>query len=724
MSKASPANEAAAVYVDPSTLTPWESNPRDNAEAIEQVARSIERFGFASPIIARQADGRIIAGHTRHAAALRLGLKDVPVRFLDLDEQTASALALADNRLGEIATWDDEGLAAILEGLAAEDVDLDGLGWDEDELESLLDSFAGSSDNPSAPIPGSMAATFGAPPVTLLDSRQGYWQDRKRLWIEKGIVSEQGRGHLAVTCNAAEGKYDYMSGRGGSTGGSIFDPVLAELMVRWFSPESGRVLDPFAGGSVRGVVSAMVGRHYTGIDLRREQVEANREQWGAIRSGLVFASVGEVTIKDPDAITPIQQVGDLWIKRDDLFECNGVRGGKVRTCLALSQGSAGLITAGSRSSPQVNIVAHVAEYLGLPCRVHTPEGEPSPEVAHAISSGAERVTHRPGYNSVIIKRARDDAKERGWTEIPFGMECHEAVKQTRRQVPEVLAEGVSRLVVPVGSGMSLSGILWGLQDHGHGLNVLGVVVGADPSERLDKYAPPGWRDMVVLVEATEDYHEEVNASVGDLKLDPVYEAKCVPHLRHGDMLWVVGVRATLEEFSVEGSTEWIEGDSAETLGRGVQDEFDLVLSCPPYGDLEVYSDNPNDLSTMSHDQFLASYRSIIEASVERMAPDSFAVWVVGDYRDGRGLYRNFVGDTISAFLGAGVSLYNEAIYLSPMGTLPLRAGKSFRATRKLGKTHQNVLVFVKGDPRKAAEKCGTIDLRLKEDEETQDGQTD
>ena len=133
--------EAAAVYVDPSTLTPWESNPRDNAEAIDQVARSIERFGFASPIIARKADGRIIAGHTRHAAALRLDLKDVPVRFLDLDEQTASALALADNKLGEIATWTDDTLAEVLTALEEDGVDLDGLGWTGDELDRLLDSM-------------------------------------------------------------------------------------------------------------------------------------------------------------------------------------------------------------------------------------------------------------------------------------------------------------------------------------------------------------------------------------------------------------------------------------------------------------------------------------------------------------------------------------------------------------------------------------------------------
>ena len=133
--------KAAAVYVDPNTLTPWDKNPRNNAEAIKQVAKSIERFGFASPIVARQADGRIIAGHTRHSAALKLGLEDVPVRFLDIDEQKASALALADNKIGEIATWNDDTLGEILAELEQDGFDLDGLGWSDNELDGLLDSM-------------------------------------------------------------------------------------------------------------------------------------------------------------------------------------------------------------------------------------------------------------------------------------------------------------------------------------------------------------------------------------------------------------------------------------------------------------------------------------------------------------------------------------------------------------------------------------------------------
>lgn len=136
MSKA----EAAAVWMPINDLTPWADNPRDNAAAIPEVAKSIKRFGFASPIIARPIEGggfEIIAGHTRHQAALSLGLDRVPVRVMDLDPTDAKLLALADNKVGEIATWSD-GLGDILRELEADGIDLDGLGFGDDELGELL----------------------------------------------------------------------------------------------------------------------------------------------------------------------------------------------------------------------------------------------------------------------------------------------------------------------------------------------------------------------------------------------------------------------------------------------------------------------------------------------------------------------------------------------------------------------------------------------------------
>src|SRR5439155_711922 len=61
-------------------------------------------------------------------------------------------------------------------------------------------------------------------------------------------------------------------------GTSIFDPVVCELAYRWFAPEGGTVLDPFAGGSVRGIVASRLGHPYIGIDLSARQIDANRLQ--------------------------------------------------------------------------------------------------------------------------------------------------------------------------------------------------------------------------------------------------------------------------------------------------------------------------------------------------------------------------------------------------------------------------------------------------------------
>ena len=119
-------------------LTPWDRNPRDNDHAVQSVADSIQRFGWGSVIVARKSDGVVIAGHTRLKAAERLGMDKVPVRYLDLDPAEAAALALADNKVGEIAAWEHETLREVLQALEAESVDLAGLGFSDDELSALL----------------------------------------------------------------------------------------------------------------------------------------------------------------------------------------------------------------------------------------------------------------------------------------------------------------------------------------------------------------------------------------------------------------------------------------------------------------------------------------------------------------------------------------------------------------------------------------------------------
>lgn len=155
---------------------------------------------------------------------------------------------------------------------------------------------------------------------------------------------------------------------------------------------------------------------------------------------------------------------------------------------------------------------------------------------------------------------------------------------------------------------------------------------------------------------------------------------------------------------------WHEGDSRNIarICEGVSADF--VFSCPPYADLEVYSDDPNDLSILGYAEFKLAYFEIIAAACSMLKQDRFACFVVGDVRDKKGNYYNFVGDTVEAFRAAGLHYYNEAILVTSAGSLPIRAGKQFEAGRKLGKTHQNVLVFVKGDGKKATQACGPVEV--------------
>lgn len=125
---------------------------------------------------------------------------------------------------------------------------------------------------------------FIEPPFSVLDTKSGSWQNRKKQWGKIGIKSEIGRSAKAIiggtdiyrTISKKEGynnKDNYTS---------IFDPALCEVLYRWFCPDGGTILDPFAGGSVRGIVANKLGYKYTGIDIREEQIESNYEQGKSI----------------------------------------------------------------------------------------------------------------------------------------------------------------------------------------------------------------------------------------------------------------------------------------------------------------------------------------------------------------------------------------------------------------------------------------------------------
>ena len=469
------------------TLTPYARNSRTHSdEQVAQVAASIKEFGWTNPILIDE-DKSIIAGHGRLQAAQRLGEDTVPtITLTGLTEAQKRAYVIADNKLALNAGWDEDMLKIEINDLLGDGFDIDLTGFDPAEIDALLDDND-ENEGTDTSVKGSLSDRFGVPPFSVMSAREGWWQNRKRGWLALGIKSELGRGDNAAPSGSARPATDYSKSKargdghgkampenmlGKTFGGqdrlnalmggnpddmnatSIFDPVLCELGYSWFSPKNGVVLDPFAGGSVRGVVASKLGRQYIGIELRAEQVAANRQQ-------------GDDICDDP---MPVWHVGD----------------------------------------------------------------------------------------------SRNICK---------------------------LADGV---------------------------------------------------------------------------------------------------------------------------------QADIIYSCPPYADLEVYSDDPADLSTLGYNEFKQAYFDIIKESCKLLKQNRFACFVVGEVRDKAGNYYNFVGDTIEAFRQAGLHYYNEAILVTAVGSLPVRAGRQFAASRKLGKTHQNVLVFVKGDGKKAATECGLVEVNVPDADEYAD----
>ena len=411
-------------------VQPYSKNPRKNAEAVKYVAESIKQFGFKVPIVI-DSQNVIVAGHTRYKAAKLLGLKEIPCIVADdLNENQLRAFRLADNKVAEFSDWDfdllDEEISNIF------DLDMSDFGF--------IDEVAEYTDM----VKGSLLDKFLVPPFSVLDTRRGYWQDRKRYWLDMGIKSEIGRNDDLL----GDGLNRLAKAQKSSlTGTSIFDPVLCEVIYTWFNVDGGAIYDPFAGGSVRGVVAEKLGYGYTGIDLRREQVEANREN---------------------------------------------------------------------------------AKELGV----------------------------NPTWH-------------------------------------------------------------------------------CDDSLNADKY---------------------------------------------------------------------------------VNDEsVDLIFSCPPYADLEVYSNDERDLSNMDYEQFKSVYADIIAIACKKLKNDRFAVFVVGDIRDKKGVYRNFVDFTKRCFNENGLVTYNELVLLNVVGTGALRA-KSAMRNRKMIKIHQNVLVMYKGDLKRIQSNFKELEVKLENDE--------
>ena len=434
-------------------LKPLEKNPFKvkNDAQIEKIGKSIkdfERMMSIRPIIIDE-ENVILGGNKRFFALKKLGYKEIPDTWVKMEtglsEDEKREFTIKDN-----AHWGSEWDYDMLSDW---NVDLADWGVDLPDFEEEAEELESEEQNKK------LSDRFIIPPFSVLDTKQGVWQQRKNYWLSLGIKSEIGRENdLIYKTNGNKNVNKIIAETTDKT--SVFDPVLCELAYKWFNVANGKILDPFAGGSVRGIVASKLGYEYLGNDLRSEQIDANR----------------------------------------------------------------------------------------------------------------------------------------------------------------------------------------------------------------------------------------INAK------EVLKDAEIYPTWTCGDSLHI------------------------DTIAKGY--EADLVFSCPPYADLEVYSDKKEDLSNMSYKDFIAVYREIICKSCSLLKENRFAVFVVGDVRDKKGFYQNFVSDTIQAFVDCGMFLYNEMILAVSISSAPLRAARIFISGRKVIKVHQNVLVFYKGNPKNIKSNYPELDLSYMQDEELTEESTE
>lgn len=419
-------------------LVPYGNNAKEHPkEQIEQIKESIIKFHNNDPI-AIDENNVIIEGHGRYEALKELGYEQVECIRLDhLNDDQKKAYRLVHNKLTMNSDFNFDLLEEELKTI--NDIDMGFFDFDLSMFDDIEEEIKEEANK-------KLTDEFLIPPTSVFDTRQGYWQERKRAWKDIGISSEVGRDEALLGSGLKQ-----LADKLGSktlTGTSIFDPVLCEIIYKWFNVYQGNIFDCFAGGSVRGIVAEKLGYKYTGIDLRKEQVEAN------------ILNANELNLNP------------TWI--------------------------------------------------------------------------------------------------------------------------------------------------------------------CDDSLNADLY---------------------------------------------------------IEDNSV-----------------------DLLFSCPPYVDLEVYSDDERDISNMDYEQFKEVYKKIIDIACKKVKDDRFAVFVVGDVRDKKGYYRNFVDYTKECFNNNGFMTYNEIILLEQLGTIPMRARLVFKK-RKVAKAHQNILIFYKGDINNIP--CNYSNIEVGQIEDTQ-----
>lgn len=184
-------------------------------------------------------------------------------------------------------------------------------------------------------------------------------------------------------------------------------------------------------------------------------------------------------------------------------------------------------------------------------------------------------------------------------------------------------------------------------------------------------------------------------------------------------------QAALNNERVEGMKARYICDDGQNVAQHIEPESqDLLFSCPPYFDLEKYSDLPNDASNQgSYEDFIKILENAFTGAVSCLKENRFAAICVGDVRDkNTGFYYDFCGDIKRIFKQNGMRLYNEIILVEQTVSTALRASR-YMDSRKVAKTHQHLLVFFKGDPKRIKKEFPKIEYTEEDLSKTDSGET-
>ena len=257
-------------------------------------------------------------------------------------------------------------------------------------------------------------------------------------------------------------------------------------------------------------------------------------------------------ITDQNELTPVQEIDGFFFKRDDLYMATyGAYGGKARVIenIVKANTSDDFTTCGSRDSRQCEILSRICEKYQSKCDIFMPNGNDT-DVINSIKNMEHTTLHRTkvGYNNVLISNAKQWSAEHNATYIPFGLEFQDAIDINMKQA-ENIPKSVKRIVIPCGGGINMISVIKGIERFlTNDIQVVGVVVGKDPKRTLERFL--GAKNDIFstkvnykLVYPIEKYHQKAKTTeFCGIKLDDVYEAKCIPFLQKGDLLWIVGTR--------------------------------------------------------------------------------------------------------------------------------------------------------------------------------------